>query len=68
MIEKLTEQEALENKFSGLDCVRYYFNGISDEEADFILWEKTCFPFSTEMMLNQLYAIYLEKDGNKSGS
>lgn len=28
-----------------IDLVRKYFPNATDEEADFILWEKTCFPF-----------------------
>lgn len=32
------------NKLTCLDFVRKYIPGISDEYADFILWEKTCFP------------------------
>lgn len=29
-----------------LDLVRKYFPGISDEEADFILWERTAYPMA----------------------
>lgn len=28
-----------------LDLIRDYFPGCTEEEADWILWEKTCYPF-----------------------
>ena len=30
---------------SWIDLVKKYFPDASDELCDFILWEKTCFPF-----------------------
>ena len=50
----LTIQHAIENKFTGIDCVRYFKPEWSDEECDYHLWSHTCFPFSTEIMINQL--------------
>ena len=50
----LTLKHALENKFTGIDCVRYFKPECSDEECDYLLWSHTCFPFSTEIMINQL--------------
>ena len=56
--EELTADIAINCKMSPIDCVRYYKEEISDEEADFIIWEKTCYPISTEVFLKQLYNIF----------
>lgn len=53
-MEALTKKYALENKFTPIDCVKYFKPEITDEEADFIIWEETCFPFSTDEMIKQL--------------
>jgi len=60
MKRKLYFSVARKRKFSPINCVRYYFPNKSDEELDYILWEKTCFPFGTHRMLTQLYNLYLE--------
>jgi len=36
-----------------LDLVRKYLPGISDEYADFILWEKTCFPMGDKKTIEK---------------
>lgn len=36
------------------DIVRHYKPDVTDEEADFILWEKTCYPMSTVETIKQL--------------
>ncbi len=47
-----------------IELVREYFPNCTDIEADFILWEKTCFPFGpVEMVKNQL--LELKDNGNK---
>jgi len=53
-MKPLTIQHAIENKFTGIDCVRYFKPEWSDEECDYHLWSHTCFPFSTEVMIKQL--------------
>lgn len=53
-MKKLTLEHAIENKFNAEDCVRYFDENLSKEEVDYILWEETCFPFSTETMIEQL--------------
>ncbi len=68
MIEKLTFEKAVENKFTMQDCIKHYFPDITDEEIEFILWEKTCFPFSDETSINQLYTFYLETVESKNES
>lgn len=51
---KLTLKHAIENKFTPIDCVKYFKPEWTDEECDFYLWEFTCFPFSTEILIEQL--------------
>lgn len=57
--EKLTIEKAIELRFSAVKVVKFYFPDKSDEECDFILWEETCFPFSNEVMMEQIYAMYI---------
>ena len=43
------------NRMTWIELVKKYFPNISDEEADFILWEKTAFPMGgLEMVEEQL--------------
>lgn len=62
--EKLTIQKAIELKFSALKIIQYYFPDKSNEECDYILWEETCFPFSNEIMMDQIYELYLKSLSN----
>ena len=66
-MKQLTLEYVLENKFSINDCVRYFKPDISDEEADFIIWEQTCFPFSNEIMIQQLNKLFLNEDKKCGG-
>jgi len=56
---------AIELKFESVinmrpvDVVKYYFPDVTDDEADYILWEETCFPMDTDIFLRQLYDLYL---------
>ena len=58
MKDRLTIETAIANNYSAVDCVKYYWPEISDKDADFILWEETCFPCDNEAMLSQLYNKY----------
>ena len=53
-MEALTLEYAIENTLSPTDCVKYFKPDWSDEECSFYLWENTCFPFSNEMMIDEL--------------
>ena len=57
----LTVDHAIENKFNGLDLVKYFSPNITNEEADFLLWEKTCFPFSLEETIKQLNEMFKDR-------
>lgn len=59
-MDKLTQETAVEKKFTALDCVKYYNSEMSDKDADFFLWEFTCYPHSTGIMLDQLYDLHKE--------
>ena len=62
MKEELTFEQAKKNKFSMIDACKYYFPDWSNEECDFVIWEKTCFPMSTVTALSQLYQLYLKRE------
>lgn len=53
-MEKLTLEYVEENKFTPIDCIKYFNPKWTDEHCDFYLWEETCFPFSTKMLIEQL--------------
>lgn len=61
MKDKLTLQMALENKFNATDCIKYYWPDMPDGDADYMLWNETCFPFDNEIMLTQIYNKYLKE-------
>lgn len=48
----------VKNKMNMIDCVQYYFPKVTKEEADYLIWEDTCFPFSTDKALDQLWEMY----------
>jgi hypothetical protein len=43
------------------DVVRHYKPEATSEEADYILWERTCFPSCNETTLKQLNTIFNAK-------
>ena len=53
-MKKLTLEYALKNKFTPIDCVKYFNPKWTNELCDFYLWEETCFPLSTETLIKQL--------------
>lgn len=56
----LTLQHAIDNKFTAIDCVRYFQPDWTDEECDFHLCEFTCYPFSMQIMITQLNQYFLK--------
>lgn len=56
----ITLQHAIDNKFTAVDCVRYFKPDWTDKECDFYLWEHTCFPFSMEVMIEQLNKYFVK--------
>ncbi len=61
---KLTKKYCIANKFTPIDCVRYFKPKITNKEADFILFELTCFPLSISRTIKQLNDIFIN---NKNG-
>ena len=43
------------------DLVREYFPKATDEEVEFILWEKTAFPFASEATLREQLALFRDR-------
>lgn len=58
-MKPLTKKYVIENKLTPIGCVKYFKPKITKDEAEFILWEKTCFPFSTDEMIKQLNKRFL---------
>ena len=58
-MKELTLEYALKNKFTAIDCIKYFNPNWTDEQCDFYLWEHTCFPFSTETLIKQLNSKFL---------
>lgn len=65
---KISIEKAIELKWSAVRVIQFYFPDKSDEECDYILWEETCFPFSNEVMLEQIYEKYLNSLSNSPGN
>ena len=64
MKPKLTLRTAANDGFTLFGCVTYYWPYYTDEQCEFTLWEKTCYPNSSEIMLNQLYELYIKENEN----
>lgn len=54
MKELLTIEYITANKMSFIDAVQYFKPEWTIEQCDVYLWEHTCYPFSTEMVIKQL--------------
>lgn len=54
------ENDLIFNQVHWIEIVKHYWENISDDQASYILWNLTCFPFDTDEALNQLYELYLE--------
>lgn len=61
-MKPLTLEYAIENKFTAIDCVKYFKNEWSDDECDAYLWTATCYPFSTQKMILQLNKQLIEPE------
>lgn len=58
----LTLAYARENLFFATDYIKYFKPHWTDEECDYYLWEKTCYPFSTEKLIEQLNEQLIEPE------
>lgn len=59
-MKELTAKYAIEKGMSAIDCVKWYNPDLTDNECDFILWEKTCFPMNTDIWLKQLHECFIK--------
>lgn len=58
MKEKLTLEQAKDMTWGQL--IGYYFPKWTKQEIDWFIWNQTCYPFSTQKTLDQLYEYYLK--------
>lgn len=56
---KITIEKAISLRWSAIRVIQYYFPDKSDKECYFLLWAETCFPFSNEIMMEQIYQLYI---------
>lgn len=61
ILQELTFEIARDKKFNWIACVKYYWPEMTDEDADSYLWNETCFPFSDEGTLKQMYNEYIRQ-------
>jgi hypothetical protein len=55
---EITAQYAEENKMSFFDIIKHYKEDVTEEEAESILWNETCYPFSTAIAIRQIYEYF----------
>ena len=60
MKDKLIPSDVV-GKISWQSVMDYYFPDCSKQEQDYILFEKTCFPFDDEVTLDQLFDEYTKR-------
>jgi len=60
----LTLEYAIENKFTPIDCVKYFEPEWEDGECDYYLWERTCFPLDMQKTIQQLNEALLKNNKN----
>ncbi len=60
-MKPLTIEHAIENRFTAIDVIKYFKPDWSDNECDFYIWEFTCYPFSFEVMIEQLNNRFIQQ-------
>lgn len=58
-MKKLTIKHAIKNQFTHQDCIKYFKPEWTSDECNRYLWEETCFPFSTELVIHHLNSHFL---------
>lgn len=57
----LTMEYVEKNKLTPVEIIKHFKTEWTDEECDFYLWEFTCFPFSTEILIKDLNRRFMPK-------
>lgn len=52
--KKRLKIEDVVGKMTYQDAIRFFRPDWNDEQCEFYLWEETCYPFSTEVLIEQL--------------
>ncbi|HVT84315.1 MAG TPA: hypothetical protein VHD35_03890 [Chitinophagaceae bacterium] len=50
--------EDIDGKMSWLEVMKTYKPDITEEEAEYILWEETCYPFDDETTLERIKTFF----------
>ena len=56
-IKDLT-MEDVNGKMTWIDVIRHYKSDVTPDEAEYILWNETCYPFSDESTLEQIKSFF----------
>lgn len=57
----LTLDFAIKNKYSPIDLIKYFNPNWSDDDCNEYLWNETCYPFSNEILIQDLNKTFLKK-------
>lgn len=60
-MKPLTKELIEKHSMTYYDALRYFNPHWSDDECEYYLWEKTCYPFSVEILIKQLNKEFYEK-------
>jgi len=60
-MSSLLTKEEIDGKMSFLDVMRKYKPEITEKEANYILWNETCYPFSDEMTISQIHQFFTDQ-------
>lgn len=63
-MEILTLDYVKDQNFNAIDMVKFFNPNWSTEDCDFYLWEMTCYPFSTEILIEQLNQHFVKNSIN----
>lgn len=61
-MQELTLEYVNDNLAHNSELVKYFKPDATKEEIDFILWEKTCFPFDLERTIRQLNEYFIKNE------
>ena len=56
-------KENIDGKMSWHAIMKHYKPDITEKEADYILWNETCYPFDNEITLSQINEYFTQTFG-----
>lgn len=62
-MEQLSKED-VDGKMSWVEVMRKYNPDITEKEANYILWNETCFPFDDEIAFSQVHQYFKSLNTN----